>query len=274
MRWHRSWAFWTAIGMLGIWLASVCFSFTLAAERSRRVSQEQNKEEVELFQAIKAGQISVRLIPQDSKRCTVMIENKTKQPLTVRLPSAFAGVPVLAQLDGGGVGFGGRGGGFDGGYGGGYGGGQAFGGGWGGWGGMGGMGGMGMGMWSIPPEKIATLKVPTVCLEFGKPDPRPQMQYEIKPIDEYTDNQVLHEVIRALASGVVPQRIAQLAAWHLANGLSWQELASQQYRHANGTRSPAYSPAEIQAAMNLVAAASHRVEQQKRSAGYDSLSQR
>jgi hypothetical protein len=235
-------------------------------------SGRSSPEEVELFAAIDAGQLSVKLIPKDSKQCTVMVENKTDRPLTVRLPAAFVGVPVLAQFEGGLDGGGRRGGGYDGG---GYGGTQAFGGGWGGggWGGGGWGGGWGGGAWNIPPQKVATFKLDTVCLEYGKPDPRPQVTYQIKRIEEFTDNKAVHEVVRALAAGVVPQRIAQLAAWHLANGVTWEELASQAYRHPSGVRIPIYSPAELQAAMKLVAIAQERVKDQNReSPGYQSAS--
>jgi len=256
---------------VGAWIAQ-----GVAAE-GKKASTTASAEEVDLFSAMEAGQIQVRLIPKDSKECTVMIQNKTDRPLRVKLPSAFVGVPVLAQFEGGveaGGGFGRRGGG----YGGGWGGAQAFGGGWGGgWGGMGGWGGgwggMG-GMWNIPPQKVATFKLPTVCLDYGKPDPRPQIPYQIKRIEEHTDNKVVHEIVRALAAGVVPQRIAQLAAWHVANGVSWEELASQSYRHPSGLRAALYSPAEIQAAMQLVTTAEKRVKEQEESSKYQAVSLR
>ncbi|RMF86799.1 MAG: hypothetical protein D6741_21435, partial [Planctomycetota bacterium] len=87
---------------------------------------------VDMFKAIEAGQIEVQLIPKDSTECRVIVKNKTDKPLTVGLPQAFAGVPVLAQAGLGGLGgeLGGYGGGGYGGGGyGGRGGGQGFGGG-------------------------------------------------------------------------------------------------------------------------------------------------
>ena len=53
---------------------------------------------VEMFAAIEKGDIAVKLIPKDSTQCRVLIENKTDKPLNVKLPEAFAGVPVLAQV--------------------------------------------------------------------------------------------------------------------------------------------------------------------------------
>ena len=60
-----------------------------------------------MFAAIEKGDISVKLIPKDSTESQVLIKNETDKPLNVKLPDAFAGVPVLAQQGG----FGGGGGG-------------------------------------------------------------------------------------------------------------------------------------------------------------------
>ena len=224
-------------------------------------------ESVEMFSAMEAGQIDVKLIPKDSTRCRVLIKNKTDKPLAVRLPDAFAGVPVLAQFGGGG---GGRGGGGLGGMAG-MGGGNAGGGGRGGssggsqgmGGGMGGMGGGrggGMGMMNIPPEKVGKLQVTTVCLEHGKKDPRPNIPYVIKPIDQFTDKPEVHELCRMLGNGLVSQRAAQVAAWHLNNDMSWQELAAK-YIKRGPIVSPYFSKMEIHGGMQAVAAAAKLSEE-------------
>src|SRR5262245_40805385 len=111
---------------------------------------------VDMFALIATKEIEVTLIPKDDTQSRVIIRNNTDQPLTVKLPDAFAGMPILAQRGGGGgIGGGGRGG-----VGGVGGAGQSVGGGMGG--GMMG-GGMGMGMMNVAPEKVAQFKVPTVC---------------------------------------------------------------------------------------------------------------
>jgi len=235
---------------------------------------------VELFQAIKDGQIDVKLIPKDSTECGVLIENKTKQPLNVKLPEAFAGVPVLAQVGGAGINPGGLGGGNNrnrnnnSGN-------QGFGGGM-GMGGMGmGMGGMGMGggmfnvppeqvgqnapaMFNVLPEKVGKLKVDTVCLEHGKAEPRAAMKYEIKPVEQFTDKKEVYELCRMLGTGRINQRAAQAAAWHLNNNMSWQELAAKRIEYANGTSRPYFSPQELQAGMQLAGAAAKLAQQREK----------
>jgi hypothetical protein len=53
---------------------------------------------VGLIEAIEAGDVEARLILQDETAGRIIVTNKTKQPLTVKLPDAFAGAPVLAQI--------------------------------------------------------------------------------------------------------------------------------------------------------------------------------
>jgi hypothetical protein len=231
----------------------------LAGERRVRKSGEliAHPQTVEMFSAMEKGQIDVKLIPKDSTQCRVLIENKTDKPLSVKLPEAFAGVPVLAQRP---VGGGGIGGGRTGGTYGGGGGNQGFG------GGMGGMGGMGMGgggFFNVAPEKIGQLRAPIVCLEHGKDEPRAAVPYEIKPIERFTSNPAVAQLCRMLGSGQLNQRAAQAAAWNLNNNLSWQELAAKRLRHANGTSEPYFSAQEIQAGMQIAALAQKTAEEKQ-----------
>jgi hypothetical protein len=210
-----------------------------------------------MFSAMKAGDIEVKLIPKDSTESRVLITNKTDRPLNVKLPEAFAGVPVLAQMGVGGAGFG-RGGG-RGGRGGGRGGtgSQGFG------GGMGGMGGMMGGMFNVKPEDVGKLKVATVCLEHGKRDPRPSIPYVIKPIEEFTDKPEIRELCSMLGHGKLNQRAAQAAAWHFSDAMSWEQLAAKHGSFADGTKGFYFSPAEIQLGMQIASEATQRAKQRQ-----------
>jgi len=230
----------------------------IAGERARKIGPYHPEDAtVEMFEAIESGQIAVTLIPKDSTLCNVLIENKSDKPLNVKLPDAFAGVPVLAQLGGmggmGGRGMGGMGG-------------QGFGGGMGGMGGMG-MGGMGMGMMNVPPEKVGKMKVTTVCLEHGKPEPRAAMKYEIKPIEDFTDRPAVHELCRLLGTGRIGQRAAQVAAWHLNNDMTLEQLAAKRIEYANGGGHPYFSPQELRAGVQIIAMAQKMAEERAKQAG-------
>jgi hypothetical protein len=213
---------------------------------------------VEMFEAIKKGDISVKLIPKDSTQCRVLIENKTDQPLNVKLPDSFAGVPALAQGGLGGAG-GGRSGRSSSSNGGGQ--NQSMGGGMGG-GGGGGMGG-GMGMFNVPPEKVGQLKVTTVCLEHGKEEPRAAIPYEIQPLNRVTTRSGVRELCESLGRGETNQRAAQAAAWHLNNDMSWDQLAAKRIKHANGTSEPYFTQQELQAAMKITNVAIDRAAERR-----------
>ena len=47
---------------------------------------------MELFSAIKAGQLDVKLIPKDAKQATVIVKNLTEKPLRIQMPAKAAGI--------------------------------------------------------------------------------------------------------------------------------------------------------------------------------------
>ena len=222
----------------------------------------QQAETVELFAAAARGDIEVKLIPKDSTTGQVIITNKTKKPLTIQLPAAFAGVPVLAQgLAGGGLGGGGGGNNNNnqnqGLGGGGLGGGGGFGGGGGGFG-----GGGGGGLFNVGPEKVGKLKFVAVCLEHGKLDPNPRVPYEMRPIESFVSKPEVIEVIKMLGKGELGQHSAQAAAWHLNNEMSWNELANKiGKKHLDGSVEPYFNAGALEVALRGTREAAHRASE-------------
>ena len=141
-------------------IPAVCLLMLPALMAAKPSRLFKDAESVELFTAIEAGQLDVKLFPKDATQSTVVVKNLTKKPLRIQMPAAFAGMPVLAQADGGDFGdFGGggaddQGGGGNQGFGGGFGGGGLGGGGFGG----GGFGGGG-GLFNVAPERVHKVKV-------------------------------------------------------------------------------------------------------------------
>jgi hypothetical protein len=254
----RNWQWACAGGVIALLLAAAVYAADAPGRPAKIGGYDPQAQTVEMFAAIKKGDIAVKLIPKDSTQCTVQIENKTDKPLNVKLPEAFAGVPVLAPIPPGGGAA--RGSGRNGSNGGNR-GAPGMGGGMGG-GGMGGMGGQGM--FNVPPEKVGKFVVPTVCLEHGKREPRASIPYEIKPLESLTTKPGVRELCEMVGRGKVNQRAAQAAAWHLNNDMTWQELAAKKVHHTGGRTEPYFSPAEIQAGMQIATAAVKTAEEQQK----------
>jgi hypothetical protein len=223
-------------------------------------------ETVEMFRAIESGQISVRMIPKDATEATLFITNKTKQPLGVQLPAAFAGVPVLAQL------------------------------------GLPPFGpqpgfqqqqqqtgqnasqqmallpdpfaalqqrgpGRGQfnfrqnrrGFFNIPPEGVGKIKLVGLCLDHGKPNPRAAIPYEVRPLESVTADPTVKELCEMLGRQEITRQVAQLGAWHLVDGLSWQNLAAERDPGFLGG-TPRYLRTDIEAARKAVAKAAESVK--------------
>jgi hypothetical protein len=263
------------LSMLGLGLCVVAGLSAGPVKRpSKKLTYDPSAEQVELFDGIDAGDLEARVIPKDSLQATVILANKSKKPLTVKLPKAVAAVQVLKQ------GFGGAGGGLGGGLGGGQGGlgggqgggGQATGGGLGGGGGGlgGGGGGLGggqgggggAGFFSIPPEESVQLNYKSLCLQHGLAEPRANMTYKLVRLDTWTQDPVLQEVVTHYASGSLDVGAAQAAAWHVSNKMSWQELAAKGVDHLGGVgRTPYFTPAQLAAAQSIVGIAHGKVQE-------------
>ena len=241
---------------------------------------------VELFQGMEEGQLETKVIAKGPFGGNLLITNKTDQPITVDMPQAFATVHVLKQfgggggLGGGGLGGGGLGGGGLGGGGLGGGGQQNQGGGIGGGGGGlgggglgggglggGGVGGGGQGFFSIPPEKTVKLPYVSVCLEHGKADPTPQASYKIVPLEDYTQDETLRQLITMVGSGRLPAQAAQAAVWSRTDNMSWQELASKAKFDVVRGKVPYFQTNELRAAQMIVATAEGRAKEAAKARG-------
>lgn len=178
---------------------------------------------IDLFEAIDQGDVTVKFIALSAKQANVLIKNESDEPVLLKLPKAIAAVPVLGQFGqnpnqnqnpGGGANQG-VGGGFDMRNGQGMGNGQGF----------GNQQGFGMGIMRIAPGKAHKLKAKTVCLEHGKPDPKPRIAYRMIPLESFTTDPIITQVCQQLGTGQIPQEIAQAIAWHHGNSIPWTQLA-------------------------------------------------
>jgi hypothetical protein len=204
-------------------------------------------ETIEMFRAMESGLIEVDMIGLDATKANLLFKNKTDRPLSIKLPEVFAGVPVLAQDD------------FGGGSTSGGGAAQTTGGGVGG----GGIGGGGGGFFNIAADRSAKLGVTTICLEHGKRDPNPRIDYAIRPLESVTDKPEIFELCKMLGRNEIPQNAAQAAAWHLANGLTWQQLAQKdRFRsQITGAFQKWFSPRDLMFAQRIAVEAKKRAEQ-------------
>ena len=265
----------------GLWVAlALTPAVVMPADREKRKPMPKG-ELVDVFSGIETGQIEVQLIARDSARANLLVKNRTEQPLSVVLPQAFAGVPVAAQFQGPGFdplngqandrrvpqnlglvpnrnnwppggpmnlpgpnfrnrNFPGQ--------------------------------NMPPGFWfNVAPEKVGKLKLAGVCLEYGKPDPRPKFKYQIEPIQSATDKPEVAELCAMLGRGEIGQRAAQLAAWHLNNEVSWQKLESRRTKLAVGTR-PTYTRRELEAGKQAAQRATKLAKQRRKATEDDNES--
>lgn len=215
----------------------------------RQLSLDESAEVVELFDGIDAGQFQVKLAALSANEANVFIKNTTDAPLTVAVPKAAVGVPILPQIVGPQGNFFGnnqnQGPGLNNGLGQGLntlqgGQSQSIGGQFQPFGNnqqSGFLNGTGLGngknnfgnpaqfngFFSIPPEKTVQIKMRTVCLNYGLPDPNPGIAYELRRVDSEITNPVLCELLESY-SPRIDRDAMQAAAWHLTNNFTWKQI--------------------------------------------------
>ena len=74
------------------------------------------------------------------------------------------------------------------------------------------------------PGRTAHLQLRSVCLEHHRPGPSPKHHYEVRPMHQVTNIKGVYEICVMMGRGEIDHQIAQIAAWHLNNQISWRQL--------------------------------------------------
>ena len=78
------------------------------------------------------------------------------------------------------------------------------------------------------------------------------MHYELRPIESFTDKAEVVELCKMIGRGEIPQNAAQAAAWHIANGLSWEQLLHKdRVKHLDGSSEKYFSLEELELAARI-----------------------
>jgi len=198
-----------------------------------------------IFDAVRAGDVEVRVVPRDAHQVTVLVHNTTSRAVRIRLPGVLAAVPVLPepgstssrrpqqQTQVLGIGHSSpslarktskgtrsvpevhRG-----------------------------------GVFSVSPGKVVRKTLKSVCLQYGIPEPGPRNKYKLAPIDEVVSNDQVSRLLGYLTPA--NQRVVQLAAWHLNNKMSWEQLGRVRIPPGNGRSVQPFQRHELEAAYQLV----------------------
>ena len=106
---------------------------------------------------------------------------------------------------------------------------------------------------TVAAGATVAVKVPTVCLEYGKREPTARMPYRLTALEKVSQDPKVALILGGLASGHLSQKVAQAAAWHLASGRTWEQLAAEVIDRAGGDPDLAvFSAAELAAARQAV----------------------
>jgi len=195
-----------ALGLLALFAAPLH-----ADEKIRREAEKAR--EVKLLEADRQGEIETRWIAFSSAEGRLIITNKTDKPLKVLVPSDMTAEHMVPAESKGGPGRA-----------------QTL--------GIGPHAGKGYqqngffndgpdaAFFYVPAGKSARADLPSVCLEYGRPDPSKNKRYVLRAVVAFTNPAPIVAFLKAWHAQRFSQNVAQAAAWRLADGLSWEKLAS------------------------------------------------
>lgn len=230
---------------------------------------------LQMFDAIEQGKLDVKVITKGASQCRLLFTNNSQDPFNVAVPEAFAVVPImdekpseeqLAQQEadddweeilpleeflppyepppegddefppkepqslGVGNSFAKR---------------------------------AGYESFKLTPGTVAQLRLKSVCLHSGRSSPRPAIRYEVRPLRKVSNVLAVYEIVRMMGQGEVSHRAAQMAAWHLNNGLTWEHFAqhtSSRSREPSAGNRGGFLPKELTEAKRAVQEAVKRTQ--------------
>jgi hypothetical protein len=78
------------------------------------------------------------------------------------------------------------------------------------------------------------------------------MVYKLVPLQRVNDDPAMQQICHWLGAGKVKPSVAQAVAWHLANGLSWEELQRKNRHESKFTGNiPWFSATDLELAREL-----------------------
>ena len=241
-----------AAGLAVVWMTGAAMAAELKVAQHISGAEKFNPEAetIRFFEGIDDGQLTVHMVAEGASRCRFQITNRTEEPLNVVMPGAFAAVPVLTivqeeddqpilieeepgdelpppegddlpppegedvpppegeevppedpQKLGIGCPY---------------------------------ADGSEINTFSFVPNRTVHLQLRSVCLEHNRPGPNPKHNYQVRPMDQVTNVKGVYEICAMMGRGEIDHQIAQIAAWHLNNKISWDQLWNESQNNVPG----------------------------------------
>jgi hypothetical protein len=199
-----------------------------ASAPKRAPKSEATSAATDILSRIENGDIEATFTPRGAYRLEVQLVNRRNQPISVSFPPGLVAdtLPLNAVLAQSGSG-------------------------------SGGAGSQAMAFIESPGLELnaqakANLNIATVCMNYGLPEPGPNVLAHVKTAAEYSNDPRMARLLTLIAmEGNVPMPAAQAAVWHLSNRMPFHKLRGEMINHVGRIEER-----EIRIATRLVEAAS------------------
>ena len=80
---------------------------------------------------------------------------------------------------------------------------------------------------AISPGQTLDLPLPSVCLNYGLPTPSAKNVFRLMSVEEFTPDARVRRALTSLATLGTSQTVAQVVMWHVANGMTFDQIGRQ-----------------------------------------------
>ncbi len=86
---------------------------------------------------------------------------------------------------------------------------------------------------AVSPGQTEEFVLHSVCLNYGVNTPTPRNTFTLMDVEEYTPDVRIRKALRSLATLGTSHMVAQATMWHVANGMTWEQLARNTVKPVN-----------------------------------------
>ena len=90
-------------------------------------------------------------------------------------------------------------------------------------------------------------------------------------VEEFSENPVLAETLKMVASGQIDPQAGQAATWHITDKMSWEQLAAKSIPHIGRPATPYFSAETLARAQNIHVAAVARAKEREKDSDKSSV---
>jgi len=86
---------------------------------------------------------------------------------------------------------------------------------------------------TVPVGQTVEIAIPAVCLNYGLPTPTPRDKFELKDVDDYSQDPRVRKALKSLVTVGTSHGVAQAVMWRVCNNVPFEFMTTQKSKVVN-----------------------------------------